>query len=215
MDDIVIDYNDIEIIDCGDEKYISISLTSSSDEGYRTLYRLAGFNPKDYDEIKDKPEDIADFYLQIFPDGNLKIDGNPLNAEDSKFFNKELHMNIWDRYIANSFKEIQPYKNFRPYGTNEELDELVDSKDWTDRREVARQGYGLDKLIDDESIWVREAVAKQGYGLDKLVNDEERCVREAVKDYLKENRYKNVDEWKKDNPDKVYYKDDRTKGEER
>lgn len=70
--------------------------------------------------------------------------------------------------------------NWTPYGTNPELDKLVDSNYWEDRYSAAKQGYGLDELVNDEEKDVRWAVAKQGYGLDKLVNDEEWSVRQAV-----------------------------------
>lgn len=66
------------------------------------------------------------------------------------------------------------------YGTDSKLDELVDSNNWEDRANAAKQGYGLDKLINDKDSDVRAAVAEQGYGLDKLVNDENYWVREAV-----------------------------------
>lgn len=63
-------------------------------------------------------------------------------------------------------------KEFKKYGSDKELDKLVDSKSWQVRREVAKQDYGLDKLINDENIAVRYQVVKQGYGLDKFINDE-------------------------------------------
>ena len=50
--------------------------------------------------------------------------------------------------------------DFRPYGSDVELDKLVDSKDWRVRRNVASQGYGLNRLVDDKSKCVRIAVAK-------------------------------------------------------
>ena len=116
--------------------------------------------------------------------------------------------------------------NWTPYGTDPKLDELVNSDNWEIRRDaakqgyglnklihdkywdvratVARQGYGLDILVNDESKWVRRKVAYQGYGLDKLINDESSDVREVVSQYLKENGYKSITDWAKDNPDKVY-----------
>lgn len=60
------------------------------------------------------------------------------------------------------------------------LDKLVDDKYWVVRKEVAKQGYGLDKLVNDKDGSVRRIVAEQGYGLDKLVNDEDEYVRAAV-----------------------------------
>lgn len=60
------------------------------------------------------------------------------------------------------------------------LDKLIDDKHWEVRFAVAEQGYGLDKLVNDEHLAVRIVVAKQGYGLDKLVNDEHWVVRREV-----------------------------------
>jgi len=95
------------------------------------------------------------------------------------------------------------------------LDKLVNDEDYHVREAVAKQGYGLDKLIDDECKWVREAVAKQGYGLDKLVDDENYWVRDAVNEYLEDNEYGDMNEWKKDNPDKTYYKNNKSRGKEK
>ena len=39
---------------------------------------------------------------------------------------------------------------------NNNLEELINDKDWTVRKEVAKQGYGLDKLINDESWRVKD-----------------------------------------------------------
>lgn len=52
---------------------------------------------------------------------------------------------------------IRGMKKFRTYGSNIELDVLVDSDDWEVRQKVARQGYGLNKLINDEDYDVRDA----------------------------------------------------------
>lgn len=70
--------------------------------------------------------------------------------------------------------------NWKPYGTNPELDKQVDSDDWNVREAIAQQGYGLDKLINDSHNWVRAAVAEQGYGLDILIYDKSDYVRAAV-----------------------------------
>lgn len=69
---------------------------------------------------------------------------------------------------------------YQKYGTNAELDKMVNSDNWEIRREAARQQYGLDKLINDVNHWVRVAVAEQKYGLDILVSDSSDWVREAV-----------------------------------
>ena len=108
-----------------------------------------------------------------------------------------------------------------PYGTNPELDKLVDSDDWRVREAVAQQGYGLDKLVNDKDHDVRKAIAEQcygldilihdkdedvrrevarhGYGLDKLITDEDGYVRREVAYYLKDHNYKSVFEWANDN----------------
>lgn len=54
---------------------------------------------------------------------------------------------------------------------------LINDVDWRVRKEVVRQGYRLETLIHDENWEVRYEVACQGYGLEILVNDEERIVR--------------------------------------
>ena len=71
---------------------------------------------------------------------------------------------------------------FKNYGTDPEMDMLVDSNNWEERREAAEQGYALDKLVNDDDGMVREAVARQGrpQDLDVLINDKDRYVREAV-----------------------------------
>ena len=68
----------------------------------------------------------------------------------------------------------------KAYGTDPELDKLVDSDDYNDREKAALYGYGLDILINDEFWCVREAVAEQGYGLDRLIDDKVSYVRRAV-----------------------------------
>lgn len=98
---------------------------------------------------------------------------------------------------------------WQKYGTNSELDLMVDSDNINNRCKMAEQGYGLDKLIDDEcydvyeactlsSFWpefcadnwktlinhkypdIRAAVAEQRYSLDTLIDDEHWLVRSAV-----------------------------------
>ena len=110
------------------------------------------------------------------------------------------------------------------YGTTFKLDKLVDSDDWEDRLEAAKQGYGLDKLvcdkeeevrkevakqgygfkklIDDKYREVRKVIAEQGYGLDKLICDKSDSVRDAVDDYLLDNKYESIFEWASKNVNK-------------
>lgn len=60
------------------------------------------------------------------------------------------------------------------------LDAFVNNDSDIVRSQVARQGYGLDKLINDGSGFVRRCVAEQGYGLDKLINDDYWGVRAEI-----------------------------------
>ncbi len=63
------------------------------------------------------------------------------------------------------------------YGTDPELDKLVNSENYEDRIEAAEQGYALDRLLFDEDI----------------------DVFEAVLDYLSTNNYRSIFNWAKDN----------------
>ena len=60
------------------------------------------------------------------------------------------------------------------------LDVFVNNDSDIVRSQVARQGYGLDKFINDGSGFVRRCVAEQGYGLDKLINDDYWGVRAEI-----------------------------------
>ena len=60
------------------------------------------------------------------------------------------------------------------------LDVLVNNDSDIVRSQVVRQGYGLDKLINDGSGFVRRCVAEQGFGLDKLINDDYWGVRAEI-----------------------------------
>lgn len=66
------------------------------------------------------------------------------------------------------------------YGSNSELDKIVDSKDPNIRKEAAKRAYGLDKLIYDEDWQVRKEVAYKGYHLNVLINDPHYEVRLAI-----------------------------------
>lgn len=65
------------------------------------------------------------------------------------------------------------------------LDVFVNNDSDIVRSQVARQGYGLDKLINDDYWGVRAEIANQGYGLDKLIHDEEPKVRLLAYDALR------------------------------
>ena len=74
---------------------------------------------------------------------------------------------------------------FRKYGTDPEMDKLVDSKVSFDRLEAAQQGYALDELVGDTNAWVRMAVAEQGrpQDLKALENDSDFTVKAVVRNY--------------------------------
>ena len=72
------------------------------------------------------------------------------------------------------------YKDFIPYGIDEELDKKIDSADFSERIAAAKQGYGLDMLVNDPIVDVREAVARYGVFHDIMVNDDEYVVRAAI-----------------------------------
>ena len=76
---------------------------------------------------------------------------------------------------------------FIPYGTNPQLDKLVDTfslRDWLDDDEksilvtLAQNGYALDKLADCKCKKIRKIVAKWGYCTEKFLNDD--CAKVQV-----------------------------------
>lgn len=75
-------------------------------------------------------------------------------------------------------------KNYIPYGTNSEMDKLVDSKSVEDRKKAAEAGYGLDRLVDDDNFEVRLKVACFCNGdkdiCNKLANDTEYFIRNEI-----------------------------------
>lgn len=113
---------------------------------------------------------------------------------------------------------------FIPYGTDPEMDKLVDSKSYFDRSfaaykryalyilvndsdyrvriRVAQDDYKLDKLVNDEDLHVRAAVAERGYGLNKLINDNEIEVCLAVSYWLNIHDL-TLEQWEEKYPDKV------------
>ena len=103
-----------------------------------------------------------------------------------------------DKLVNDKQKFVRATVAYKGYG----LDKLINDEDWEVREAVVEQGYRLDKFINDEVEDVRKAVALQGYGLNILINDKYEFVRKAVRYYLKENGYKSIEDWAKDNPDK-------------
>lgn len=128
--------------------------------------------------------------------------------------------------MKNLTKSIENSTNleFIPYGTDPEMDKLVDSKSYFDRSfaaykryalyilvndsdyrvriQVAQDDYKLDKLVNDEDLHVRAAVAERGYGLNKLINDNEIEVSLAVSYWLNIHDL-TLEQWKEKYPDKV------------
>ena len=128
--------------------------------------------------------------------------------------------------MKNLTKSIENSTNleFIPYGTDPEMDKLVDSKSYFDRSfaaykryalyilvnnsdyrvriQVAQNDYKLDKLVNDEDLHVRAAVAERGYGLNKLINDNEIEVSLAVSYWLNIHDL-TLEQWEEKYPDKV------------
>ena len=128
--------------------------------------------------------------------------------------------------MKNLTKSIENSTNleFIPYGTDPEMDKLVDSKSYFDRSfaaykryalyilvndsdyrvriQVAQNDYKLDKLVNDKDLRVRAAVAERGYGLNKLANDSEIEVSLAVSYWLNIHDL-TLEQWEEKYPDKV------------
>ena len=107
------------------------------------------------------------------------------NLNESRLFECELNGDVFDHdnivHCTNKIKLVREInkEEIKKY-IEDNLEELVNDRDWDVRREVARQGYGLDILVNDKDCDVRLEVAKHGYCLDKLVNDEDCDVRLEV-----------------------------------
>ena len=71
--------------------------------------------------------------------------------------------------MKNSTKMNKNFTNpeFIPYGTNSEIDRLIDSENPEERAMAANLNYALDKLVNDDNCYVRCSVVLQGYGLDR------------------------------------------------
>ena len=129
--------------------------------------------------------------------------------------------------MKNLTKSIENSTNleFIPYGTDPEMDKLVDSKSYFDRSfavykryalyilvndsdyrvriRVAQDDYKLDKLVNDENNNVRIAVAERGYGLDKLINDDNEIEVSLAASCWLNNHNLTLEQWKEKYPDKV------------
>ena len=69
--------------------------------------------------------------------------------------------------------------------TQEEIDDIVLSRNLDLCVLAAKLGFGLDVFVNNDSEIVRSQVARQGYGLDKLIHDEEPKVRLLAYDALR------------------------------
>ena len=111
--------------------------------------------------------------------------------------------NEWVRTAVYDYLNEHNYKSIFDWAKDNnvdlDIDEWLNSDNWTKRYAVAKQGYGLNKLVNDENSDVRYVVAKQGYGLDKLVNDKDKFIFNVVYEYVKEHNYKSVFNWAKEN----------------
>ena len=97
--------------------------------------------------------------------------------------------------------------SFIPYGTDPNLDKLVDSKKWEHRLKAAQQGYGLDKLTNNEQdIQLSQArlikceIINQGYGLDLFLYDESQTIRYFTANKLESLGY-DIYTWKQKYPE--------------
>ena len=107
------------------------------------------------------------------------------NLNESRLFECELNGDKFDHdgiiHCTNKIKLIREIskEEITKY-IEDNLDELVNDKDYNIRCEVAKQRYGLDILVNDKDIDVRKEVARQGYGLDILINDKDCGIRYEV-----------------------------------
>ena len=112
------------------------------------------------------------------------------NLNKSRLFECELNGDRFDHddivHCTNKIKLVREIskEEIKKY-IEDNLNKLVNDKNWFVRLELARQGYGLDKLVNDEDESVRLEVVRHGYGLDKLVNDKNWYVRREVSYQLK------------------------------
>lgn len=72
---------------------------------------------------------------------------------------------------------------------------------------LAEDNYRPYELVYSEFPKVREAIANNGCSLDTLCDDPDVDVRNAVDIFLKDNGYKDINEWAKENPERVQFKD--------
>ena len=107
------------------------------------------------------------------------------NLNQSRLFECELNGDRFDHdgivHCTNKIKLVREIskEEIKKY-IEDNLNKLVNDKDWFVRLELARHGYGLDILINDEEWRIRLEVARHGYGLDILINDEEWAVKSEV-----------------------------------
>ena len=69
---------------------------------------------------------------------------------------------------------------YQQYGSDPDMDKMVDSPKVEDRIRMAEWGYGIDKLKDDSYPRVRLAVAKGGYYVQHFLKDPDAEVRKTA-----------------------------------
>ena len=111
------------------------------------------------------------------------------NLNESRLFECELNGDVFDHdnivHCTNKIKLVREInkEEIKKY-IEDNLEELVNDRDWDVRREVARQGYGLDKLVNDKGWSVRREVVKQGYGLIRLSFDKDKFIKNEARTKL-------------------------------
>ena len=117
------------------------------------------------------------FYGHDYDIYEIEAKGNIIKDDDIHYKGK---------YVCSEIKLVKrlTQEEINKY-IEDNLDILVNDKEYEVRYEVARQGYGLDILVNDKDWYVRREVARQGYGLDILVNDKDWRVRYEAQKQLK------------------------------
>lgn len=121
------------------------------------------------------------YRLQQYTDGSfgyLSLDGDNYFKflSDARVLCTQGEDEYREDFIKNN--RIEFIKN--QYGSNWELDVLVNDKNWEVRASIIEKDYALDKLIWDKDWRVRELVLKHGYGLDILINDTDYLTRRVL-----------------------------------
>ena len=132
--------------------------------------------------------------LQLYEDGTFGYKG--IDNCKNKFLLEQInHGEVLfeqneDENREDFFKRANKVPEKNEYGSDEKLDEKVNSKYWDSRADVAYQGYGLEKLMTDKDWKVRSVVTQIAGALGKedilkkLINDKDERVRRTVQCYI-------------------------------